>query len=203
MRRLPLLAERAIGDIKAMQTQMGAAFESALRTASVQPICKSGCSNCCSHPFLISIAEGVLLYRALVSNRTWTKVRKRVEETRELTLGLNFEVWLMSNIQCPVLRENRTCGAYDSRPLHCRVTYSTGDSDLCHPHMLGAGTPLIDNADTVVQFSKEVRTVLKKIGAHGTLMPLAEALLLGEMIDTGKLPVEESDLQFARDLYGS
>lgn len=203
MRRLPVLAERAVSDVKALQSQVASAFDGEMRRNSMQTKCRIKCSNCCSHPFLISIAEGVLIYRSLVENRTWSRVKKKFEEVRDLTLGLNFEVWLKSNIQCPALKEDNTCGAYAARPLHCRVTYSTGDAERCHPHALGASTPLVDNADTVVHFSRESQRHLKKVGTSGVLMPLAEAVLLGEMVDTGKLPIEETDLQFARDLYGS
>lgn len=202
MRRLPVLVERTVSSVKALQSQTGEAFEAKLRRTSTNlPRCKSGCANCCYHPFLITVAEGLLLYRALVAGGTWLKVRKRFIETKDLTLGLDFEIWLKSNIPCPALRSDLTCGAYDARPLHCRVTFSVGDPDLCHPHLLGVNTPLIDNADTVVQFSREVRALLKKVSAQGTLMPLAEAVLLGELVDTGKIPMDESDIQFAKDLF--
>lgn len=205
MRKLPLLTERVLNESKSLQTQVGQEFEGALRQARVSTSCRKGCSNCCYHPFLVTINEGVLLYRWLVEKGQWSRqVRVRAEEVRSKTMGLGFEVWLASNIACPLLNlSTNECTAYGGRPMHCRVTFSTGDAELCHPHRLGAETPLVPNTETVVQFTNEMRALLKRLGMFGTLMPLAEALLLGEAIDTGKLPFEESDLQHVRDLHGT
>jgi Fe-S-cluster containining protein len=204
MRRLPILVERVLSDTQVMQTQTGLEFEIGLKKANVKTSCKSGCSACCHHPFLITVSEGILLYRWLVENGQWSKqVRQRAEEVRGKTTGLSFEVWLMSNIPCPLLDPTTNqCTAYAGRPLHCRVTFSTGDPAECHPHRLGVTTPMVPNVSTVVQYTKEARNFLKRVGVFGSLMPLAEALLMGEEIDTGKLTIEESDQQHTRNLHG-
>jgi nanoRNase/pAp phosphatase (c-di-AMP/oligoRNAs hydrolase) len=61
---------------------------------------------------------------------------------------------------------------------------------------------MVPNVSTVVQYTKEARNFLKRVGVFGSLMPLAEALLMGEEIDTGKLTIEESDQQHTRNLHG-
>lgn len=204
MRRLPILIERVIAETKATQSTTATAFDSAIRHHNIKVSCRKGCSNCCHHPFLITISEGILLYRWLTDNGRWNRqLKQRIEEVKDKTTGLDFNVWLMSNIACPLLnQETKECTAYGARPLHCRVTYSTGDPDLCRPHDLGPATPMVQNVETIVNFTKGVRDLLKKVGVFGSLMPLAYALLLAESIDTGKLPLDEADRQYLRGLYG-
>jgi Fe-S-cluster containining protein len=193
-----------LAEAKARQIQTGVAYEEEMRKSGVQPTCRKGCSNCCSHPFLITVSEGILLYRWLVEHGKWNRsLRQHLEETKDKTLGLSFDVWLMANIPCPLLQQDtQTCGAYEGRPLHCRVTFSSGSEDLCHPHQLGVNTPLVPNADTIVNYTQEMRDLLKKLGVYGSLMPLSSAVLLGETIDTGKLTLEESDREYLRGLHG-
>ena len=199
-RHLPMLAERVLADVKALQAQVGSAFENDLRQRDVEVSCHKGCSNCCHHPFLVTVAEGVLLYRWLAAHGRWTSAMKqRVEAARHKTLGLSFQVWLLSNIPCPLL-EDRQCSAYAARPTHCRTTFSVGDPTLCHPHALDRALGFVSNLKVIQEFTAEVQTSLKKLGAHGPLMPLAEALLLGEAIDTNRLPIEDSTTQHLRDL---
>jgi len=199
-RRLPLLAERALADTKATQMQAASEYEHELRGDSTIS-CRTGCANCCHHPFLVTVLEGLLLYRFLASHGKWTpSLRKQVHEARDKTLGLAFEVWLLSNIPCPLLDTRMKCTAYEARPVHCRTTFSVGDPELCHPHKLGTNTPLADNTSVIVGFNIRVQELLKKLGSHGRLMPLSEALLLAEAIDNDTLSIEASDIQYIHDL---
>lgn len=201
MRRLPVVVETSISTVKALQTQVGEKFVREMRKVETHTACKRGCDHCCYHPFLITVAEGVLLYRWLLANNLWsTKLRQRLEQHRETTLGLDFDVWLMGKVPCPLL-ENHQCTAYSARPLHCRVTFSTMLPELCDPHDLGPNTPLIPNVETIVQYSQEVRRILDKLGTKGLMMPLSEAVLMGESIDNGKLPIDKADQQYLKDLF--
>jgi len=201
-RQLPIMVERAVAEVKALQTEVGADFEGRVRQERAVS-CKIGCSNCCHHPFLITLPEGLLLYRWLAAHGRWTpSLRKRVEQTRDKTLGLAFRVWLLSNIPCPLL-EDRKCVAYDARPLHCRATFSRGAPEMCHPHELGSGTGLVPNTEVIVGYNSQVRALFKRIGIPGALMPLAEAVLLGEAIDSGQIEIEDSALQHAKDLFSA
>jgi len=201
-RRLPVVTERALADVKALQIKTGQQYMMDLRQANTITTCRKGCSHCCSHPFLISIAEGVLLYRWLHENNRWTSaLRRQLVETRDKVLGMSFDAWLLSSIPCPVLNESGECSAYGARPLRCRVTYSMGDPGLCRPNQLGPKTPFVNNADIIIEFARASLAVLKKAGVRdGSLMPLPEAVLLGEAIETGKLDIKEAALQHLKDL---
>jgi|SRR5215467_2104461 len=200
MRRLPVLAERSIAEIKALQIEADQRYHRSMVTGDVRTTCKRKCHHCCHHPFLISVAEGVLLYRWLHEHGQWTALRKRIEETRDKVLGLSFDVWLLSDLPCPLLRDSE-CSAYEARPLRCRITYSIGDPDLCRPNELGVATPILPNADFIIGFSQRSQAALKRAGVKsGNLMPVAEALLLGEAIGTGKLEISDSDSQHLKDL---
>lgn len=198
-RRLPVLIERAVADAKALQAQTGLEFEQKVRNQG--PVsCKTGCANCCHHPFLITLVEGILLYRWLSAHGRWSpSLRKRVERTRDKTLGLSFEVWLLGNIPCPLLEE-RKCVAYEARPLHCRATFSTGDPVMCHPHELGMQTGLVPNTEEIVTYNSKLRSLLRRVGVIAPLMPLAESVLLGEAIELGNIEMEDADIQHAKDL---
>jgi hypothetical protein len=56
-------------------------------------------------------------------------------------------------------------------------------------------------ADYIIGFTLRSQAALKKAGVkEGHLMPLAEAVLLGEAIDTGRLSLQDTDTQHMRDL---
>src|SRR4051812_10907609 len=113
-RHLPILADRAIGHIKALQIKTGHEFELQLRLETPITSCRKGCTSCCSHPFLVTIAEGLIVYRWLRENKKWTpQVRHKVEGARGQTLGLPFEIWLLSNLPCPLLDAAGECSAYE------------------------------------------------------------------------------------------
>ena len=201
-RQLPILVERAIAEVRALQVGVGSDFEGSVRQG-VSVSCKVGCANCCHHPFLVTVPEGLLLYRSLVAHGNWTaSMRQRIEQTRNKTLGLDFRVWLLSNIPCPLLVD-RKCSAYGARPLHCRATFSRGVPEMCHPHELGGGTDLVPNTEVVVGYHSKVRALFKRIRVTGALMPLAEAILLGEAIDSGEIEIEDAGFQHAKDLFSA
>ena len=203
-RRLPVVTENALGCIKAAQIKTAQEFDLRFRlnAPTTTITCRKECSSCCNHPFLISIAEGILLYRWLREHRKWTpNLRRRFLETRDLVIGLSFDVWLLSDIECPCLNRLAQCSAYEARPLRCRITYSTGHSSLCRPNVLGPQTPLVPHADAIIDFTRQSLEALRVAGVTDcSLMPLAEAVLLGELVDTGQIDIKEAEMQFMRDL---
>lgn len=199
--KLPLISERALANTKAHQVQASLDFDRKLPASGVT--CTKGCSNCCHMPLSVTVLEGLLLYRWLSEQGRWTSaLRKRISEVRDKTLGLSTHVWLLSNIPCPLLEDNR-CLGYESRPFKCRVTYSVGPSSSCHPHARlspQATSNEVPNEVALKDFDEKVRFLLKPLGTASTRMPISEALLLGEKLASGTLELEDVGLQHAKDL---
>lgn len=201
MRKLTVLAERAVAETKALQVQTAIDFDQKVRDQIGHVSCNKGCSWCCHHPFLISLAEGFLLERHLKRQGLWTStLKKRLEETRDKTIGLATDIWLLSNIPCPLL-EDRKCTAYEARPLHCRATYSSGDPENCHPHELGPETGILEASTAVIlDYFNRLDHMFKKAEMPSFLMPLSEAVLLAHQIDSGALKLSEAANQYVKDL---
>jgi len=199
--KFPLVIEQALTEIKAFQTQAGFEYERKLRQDEVLFSCRKGCHYCCHYPFLITVAEGILLHRDLASRGHWTpSLQKALEEHREKTLGLSIEVWLLTNIPCPLL-EDGMCAAYSIRPLHCRATFSVGDPEMCHPHSLGNSTMLIPSSEVVVEYCETLLARLRRIEMLEALMPLSEAVLLGASLEMGSLEINDLRFQYTKDFY--
>lgn len=198
--KLPFVIERALAEIKALQIQTGSEHaQKLMQEGDIRLSCKKGCFYCCHYPFLVTIAEGLLLHRALSSRGCWTSsLRESLTKNRGKTLGLSLEVWLLSNTPCPLLEDN-LCMAYDVRPLHCRVTYSVGDPEMCHPHGLGKSTLLIPNSEVVIDYNEKLQTILSRANVFGFIMPLSESLLLADSLEKGVLPIEDIGKQFVKD----
>lgn len=162
--------------------------------------CKPTCSNCCRQPFYISIIEGLALYRWLAEHGRWTpSFKTKVQEVRDKTLALSLPVWLLSNIACPLLDDAGLCTAYEARPFHCRVTFSIGDPQECHPHSLANDLPILPRTAVVQEFNEQERGLLKRHELRGLLLPLAEAVLVAEEIASGKLKIEAAERRFSKD----
>ena len=156
--RLPLLVERTVANIHALRLQVAIDHQRVVNNttsdAHSATTCTKGCSNCCHHPFFISIVEGILLYRHLATRGLWVpSLQKRLRETRDRTLGTAYDVWLKSNIPCSLLEDN-LCLAYEARPLNCRMTYAISNPQFCHPHELGPHTRQIPRAEELEGFNK-------------------------------------------------
>jgi hypothetical protein len=52
----------------------------------------------------------------------------------------------------------------------------------------------------MVAFTRASLEILQKANARSSLMPLAEAVLLAEAIETGKLDIRDTELQHVKDL---
>jgi len=193
--------EKALAETKALQTQMGQEFEQQLRQGSNLLSCSKGCSYCCHHPFLITILEGLLLYRHLTARGKWTpSLQKKLKADRDKTLKLSFDIWLLSNIPCPLLEE-KLCVAYERRPLYCRATFSTGDPLLCHPHELSENIRLTQGSEIVIEFNINLQNQLERLETAQVLMPLSEAILLSEALESETLEVGNLGFQYMKDRF--
>jgi len=178
--RFPTPIERDLANAKASQVQIASEYEQKLRQEGNIFPCKKGCNYCCSHPFLITVLEGLLLYQWLTSHGYWTaSLQDRLKSHQEKITGLSLGIWLLSNISCPLLEKDE-CLAYEVRPLHCRVTYSTGNPLNCHPHELGRGTQLVLNSEEIIiEYNDKLQVILQHLGMTSVLFPLSTALLIG------------------------
>lgn len=194
MRRLPILVERSAAQAHAETLQIARDYE-ALVYGTGGVSCVRGCHHCCYFPVIISVWEGIALYQWLVSHRLWTpKLRESFEETKTKTWDLAAEIWLLSMIPCPLLKDNE-CSAYEARPLFCRTVFSRGDPYHCHPHRLGAGQAgILSREETIDQLRTVETRILKKHRQKLVLLPLAAAVLLGEQICKGKIELEEMNM---------
>lgn len=189
-KKLPILLEKTLAEVKALQSDTGLAFHETVSNTSSRLTCKKGCANCCYHPLLISLVEGILLYRNLVGNGKWSPgLKKRLRDHRDRVRGLAFEVWLLSMTPCPLLKDD-LCEGYASRPIHCRTTYSTRKAVGCHPHTLGEG--LVYNTTVVAQYNLELSQLLKRAEEKSPLMPISDAVLLGERVSNQDLTFSEA-----------
>lgn len=116
----------------------------------IKPVCRKGCSECCSTVFCVSIVEIFLICRemikfdikriALVKQRVLRSIAYLSSEQQELyryftsdhseldfkDMSLNiYELSRGVNLDCPFLIEltnrARICSIYDVRPLICRI----------------------------------------------------------------------------------
>ncbi len=196
-RKLPVLTEHSLASVVTARVTLAAEFKESIEgTIS----CRSGCSDCCYHPVQISISEGILLYRHLVSSGRWTpSFRATMEEHARTTRDLSYEVWLLSLIPCPLLDPGtKKCTVYSHRPFQCQVTYSTGDPYNCHPHRIMA-SGLVNRQKVMNDFNEQVIRAIRKHGITMINMPLSVAVLLGEKVVAGEFEMDGSDMATFRD----
>lgn len=185
--KLPIFTERTIAVTKADQIQHAHAFADKLTVVS----CKSGCSNCCAHALYVTLPEGILVFKHLTQRGLWTpSLRKRVEEHSQKTWDVSTVVWHLSNLPCPFLEKN-LCTVYDARPFPCRVSFSSGDPQYCHPHYVNANVPLIPKREALESFYEAQKRLLKRHRLDAVLFSLSKAVLIAEKVVSGEIDFEE------------
>lgn len=199
LRRLPLLVERSVHEVETLRTDLSEKFELATRNkVSLEKkviTCTPGCASCCHHPVLISVLEGISIYRWLSKKGKWNdKLKFKLKETSDRQYGVAFEVWLMAMIPCPLLDKNNRCTAYEARPLICRSYYATSDPHNCHPHHLDPNvTEIVDRSSVTDPFHAAQEKVLLSHKLQLLAVPIGTALLLAERVCTGDLDLESVD----------
>jgi Fe-S-cluster containining protein len=184
-RKLPVLTERSLAQMKAERIQISSEVDAKLPEVS----CKAGCHACCSYPIYISILEGILLYRHLTARGHWTaQFRKKLERHADQTFDLSANVWLLLDLPCPVLDKGK-CLAYEARPFTCRTLYARSDPKLCHPHRATEGS-FVDRKDATARFRAAERKILGRHQLSLLGMPISKAILLGEKIVNGEGDLE-------------
>lgn len=192
-RRLPLATARSIAEAQGARQSLAETYEAQLfpRLAEAQEFvaCRNGCSNCCLHPVYATLLEGASLYTWLVEQGLWNLTLKRsLQETQERVKGLAVEVWLLSLIPCPLLKDN-ACTAYEARPFACRITYSIGDPEDCHPHRMG--TDMLPRRELFEALAVTEERLLRRHHLKHFRIPLAAAILWGERIVKGEVELDD------------
>jgi Fe-S-cluster containining protein len=143
---------------------------------------------------MISILEGILIYRWLLSRGKWTtKLKAHLKDVADRQYGVSYEVWLLALIPCPLLTEDKKCGAYEARPLNCRAYYATSDPHYCHPHRLGPTTEIVDRAGAIDSFHEGQEKILRRHKLQFLTMPIGSAVLLGEKVCNEDLDIDTVD----------
>lgn len=191
---LPLL-ERSLGEIRAARTVASNTFLAAARRHPPPVTCHKGCAACCYHPMLISLLEGILLYRYLLKEGRWTTaLKEKLRESSDQQYGSTYQVWLLSLTPCPLLDTGTSqCSAYSARPMACRMYLAKSDPYYCHPHRLGPKTEILDRGETLSQFHKVEQDALLKHHVQFVGVPIGMALLLAERVEKGEIPIENID----------
>lgn len=203
-RRLPLLAEHSLSSVLSSRIDLSRDFDQKVRDQAREdktPIsCRVGCASCCYHPVHVTILEGILVYRHLVSKGRWTpSFKAKIEEHANSTRDLSYEIWLLSLIPCPLLDEGtKKCTVYSDRPMQCRATYSLGDPQLCHPHQISA-TGIVNRTEVMNEFFTRVKRIIQRHGLTMINMPLSVALLIGERIISGEFDFDGADFAVLKD----
>lgn len=194
--KLPLLVERSVAEVKAARSTIATTYEGKLRTNLDKEgegvTCKKGCSHCCYHPVYLSLFEGIALYQWLYENGMWSsKLRDTLKKHAEGVQDLAPEVWMLSLIPCPLLKDN-LCTIYDGRPFACRITFSAGDPEECHPHRLGPG--LMPKKDLFAMLTAIEIGALRRHHLLHFRLPLSSAVLYGEKIVCGDVALEDCSM---------
>ncbi len=192
--RLPLLVQRSVAETKTARAELAHSYELQLRSrlsdAGAEITCRKGCHHCCYYPVFITLLEGIALYQGLREDGMWTtRLRDALQQHARLTRGLASEVWALSLIACPLLDPQGLCQAYEARPFACRVTYSVGNPDDCHPHTLGPG--MLAKREVFEILTPTEKEILGRHHLNHFRLPLSVATLLGERIALGELELED------------
>lgn len=109
------------------------AFQSMKENYPDAVCCKTGCADCCHACFDISLAEALLLQKALQSLpvEQLMTLKKRASDTQQEYYQLESEMrsakddagTLMSHrrLKCPLLGADKSCEVYEVRPVTCRA----------------------------------------------------------------------------------
>lgn len=198
MRRLPIYVERALGELEGTRNFTSVEFERGLREEG--PVsCHEGCAHCCHYPIMITVAEGILLYRHLASKGKWTPaLRKKLAEHADHTSFADQAIWLLANIPCPLLDEKQKCSAYAARPLSCRLTWSSKDPEGCRPHEFNAGN--MASRTNVMQVSAAYEDgLLRRARVSSIRMPISKAVQIAERVLSGELSPDRIELAVYED----
>lgn len=201
-RKLPLYVEQALGELQATRGMAATEFERRFREEAGAVSCKAGCSNCCYHPVLITVAEGIVLYRYLGQRGALTAdLKGKLVDHADITAFMDPAVWLRARIPCPLLDDKGRCRGYEGRPLACRMTFSSGDPAACDPQALDPkALSTRDILQVVMAFEG---ALLKRFRISPVRMPISRALVLAERVLAQEISLDEIERILYREYLAS
>lgn len=198
-RRLPLAVEESVGKTEVLRNDLVSDFEMNLRSEVPKHghriTCTAGCAWCCYHPVVISILEGILIYRWLVERGKWTSgIREKLKSSSDQQFGTEYHVWLKAMIPCPLLDDQNRCSVYQTRPLICRVYYAVSDPHYCHPHRIPNDFSKLLPRDNITDtFHVKQAEFLRRHKLQLINMPIGAALLMAEKICNEEIDLASVD----------
>ena len=181
-RHLPILVDMAASEIHAISTRAVRDFLGNVKEHG-KLTCKPGCSNCCYHPHVISVLEGITIYRQMRKASLWTTTLEKALKEHSAKIGsLSVGIWALAEISCPLLTKDNLCSIYPMRPGSCQVTVSRDTPDSCHPHNLGESLLNRDSYFKTVTPAERSQLVdrLKKPYIR---LPISTALLIAKSLE--------------------
>ncbi len=182
---LPTRFDQTVNQFKADRIRITKRFELSIRSERVS--CRKGCDQCCHYPVLTSILEALVVYRGIVKVRLWTtSIKDQFREHSERVKGLSLDVWLLSHIPCPLLRDG-ACRVYESRPFACRTVFSRADPHFCDPSHSEGIPPVVDRKKALSEMIDTEEALMRRHRLGRIVLPLSTAVLLAEQLDRGDI----------------
>lgn len=144
--------------------------------------CKAGCAGCCSRHIIIYMAEAIIIYEKLKSDKRWDEVKTRAQAQLPIIGKTDPLSWFKLNISCPVLGTDKKCLVYQVRPAMCSTHFVLSDPKLCDPWGVGAGKYEPLDLDALYRsFCAKLENMVGS-GVLRMRLPIPSALLLAEGI---------------------
>jgi Fe-S-cluster containining protein len=198
-RRLPIAIEESIGKVEVLRNDLSTDYSRRIQVevpkSGFKVTCSAGCAWCCHHPVVISILEGILIYRWMVKQGQWTsRIREKLKESADQQFGTAYHIWMKALIPCPLLDDTNRCSVYSTRPLICRAYYAISDPHYCHPHRISREHTRLLPRDSVVEpFHAEQEKILRRHKLQLINMPIGAALLMAEKVCSDTVDLEAID----------
>lgn len=200
MSKLPLKVERSVREAHIARAQLADKFQHEQRVSPGPSTCLRGCHHCCHYPVLVTVLEGIDLFRWLRAEHLWSHgLQQAFSEHVRKTWGQSVEVWTLGMIPCPLLADGE-CLAYKRRPFVCRITVSKGDPHFCHPHRISAvNTQIVPRKKWLEQLEVAEARILRRHKLTHVYVPLSAAVLYGEKVCKGGIELADVDVHLWAD----
>jgi hypothetical protein len=179
--RTPSHRDRAVQRVNEKADEL---FAQTLDRTGAKLACQAGCSFCCHIKVDLSAHEVLVIadfVKRKIGGEELGVIAKRASENQELLKPLNVEQQFMTNVPCPLLKDNH-CSVYPVRPLACRRHHARS-VDPCRkayedPTNLASGNTLEPRlAGTMSLFSLGQRKGIKTAGFDSRIYDINAALV--------------------------